>query len=75
MGFLYAQYTLSGYDTSAHVSEETSRAPSGAARAMLASLAISVILGFGYILSLTFSIQVGVLTAVDINPRRDFGPP
>ena len=61
MGFLYAQYTLSGYDTSAHVSEETSRAPSGAARAMLASLAISVVLGFGYILSLTFSIQVGMV--------------
>lgn len=45
MGLLMAQYTYTGYDASAHVSEETRGAALNAARGLLMSVIISVIGG------------------------------
>ncbi len=46
IGLLNAQYTLTGYDASAHMSEETHEAATSAPRGILWSVVISVIAGF-----------------------------
>jgi amino acid transporter len=51
-----AQYTLTGYDASAHMSEETHSASRGAALGMIWSVIISVIAGFILLVAITFAI-------------------
>jgi len=46
IGFLNAQYTLTGYDASAHMSEETHDAHTSAPRGIVFSVVVSVIFGF-----------------------------
>ena len=46
IGFLNAQYTLTGNDASAHMSEETHDAHTSAPRGIVFSVVISVIMGF-----------------------------
>jgi amino acid transporter len=46
IGLLNAQYTLTGYDASAHMSEETHDADTAAPRGIVWSVVISVIFGF-----------------------------
>ena len=46
IGLLNAQYTLTGYDASAHMSEETHDAETSAPRGIVWSVIISVIFGF-----------------------------
>ncbi|WP_330336582.1 amino acid permease [Streptomyces sp. NBC_00557] len=57
IGLLLAQYTFSGYDASAHLSEETSRASVSAARGIVRSIWVSWIAGFVLLAGLTFAIQ------------------
>jgi len=59
-----AQYTLTGYDASAHMSEETHRASRAAAVGMIWSVIVSVIAGFVLLVAITFAIpsQAGVQT-------------
>ena len=58
IGLLLAQYTFSGYDASAHLSEETSNASVVAPRrASSASIWVSWIAGFVLLAGLTFAIQ------------------
>jgi amino acid transporter len=53
LGFLMAQYTFTGYDASAHMSEET-RAPDLAApRGIVSSILVSLIAGWILILAIT----------------------
>jgi amino acid transporter len=51
-----AQYTLTGYDASAHMSEETHKASRSAATGMLMSVVVSVIAGFALLVAITFAI-------------------
>ena len=51
-----AQYTLTGYDASAHMSEETHKASRGAAVGMIWSVIISVIAGFLLLTAIAFAI-------------------
>ncbi len=46
IGLLNAQYTLTGYDASAHMSEETHEADTSSPRGIVWSVVISVIFGF-----------------------------
>ena len=46
IGLLNAQYTLTGYDASAHMSEETHDADTAAPRGIVFSVVVSVIFGF-----------------------------
>ena len=46
IGLLNAQYTLTGYDASAHMSEETHDASTSAPRGIVFSVVVSVIFGF-----------------------------
>ena len=53
-GLLMAQYTITGYDASAHMSEETRSASMGAAWGMVMSVVVSVIFGFILLVAVTF---------------------
>jgi amino acid transporter len=55
-GILMAQYTITGYDASAHMSEETQQASMGAAWGIVMSVVVSVIFGFILLLAVTFAI-------------------
>ncbi|MFI0819442.1 amino acid permease [Streptomyces sp. NPDC021098] len=57
IGLLLAQYTFSGYDASAHLSEETSNASVSAARGIVRAIWVSWIAGFILLAGLTFAIQ------------------
>jgi amino acid transporter len=59
-----AQYTLTGYDASAHMAEETHKASRSAAVGMVWAVVVSVIAGFLLLTAITFAIpsQTGVLT-------------
>ncbi|MEI2775627.1 MAG: amino acid permease [Tetrasphaera sp.] len=55
-GFLLTQYTITGFDASAHLSEETSSASKAAARGLWQSIAYSVLGGYILLLAVVFAI-------------------
>ncbi|MEU9304703.1 amino acid permease [Streptomyces sp. NPDC048269] len=57
VGLLLAQYTFSGYDASAHLSEETSNASVSAAKGIVRAIWVSWIAGFALLAGLTFAIE------------------
>lgn len=56
-GALLSQYTLTGFDASAHMSEETKNASWSAPIGVVSSVGFSAIFGFFVLMSLLFSIQ------------------
>ncbi len=54
---LLTQYTITGYDASAHLSEETKQAANGAARGMWQSIFYSAIGGWILLLAFLFAVQ------------------
>lgn len=62
LSLLGSQYSLYGYDAAAHLTEETTGADKNGPIAILSSLGMIYLLGWAYILALTFSIQVLVVT-------------
>lgn len=56
-GCLMAQYTLTGFDASAHLSEETRNASWSAPIGVISSVGFSALFGFFVLLSFLFSIQ------------------
>jgi len=65
-GLLMAQYTITGFDASAHMSEETRSASLGAAWGMIMSVVVSVVFGFILLVAVTFAVPdvQGTLGAV-----------
>jgi len=65
IGLLMAQYTITGYDASAHMAEETRQASRTAAVGMVMSVVASVVFGFILLLAVTFAIPdtQGVIAA------------
>ncbi|KAK0319561.1 polyamine transporter tpo5 [Friedmanniomyces endolithicus] len=57
IGILMSQYTITGFDASAHLSEETRNASWSAPLGVLTSIICSSVFGFFLILCLLFSIQ------------------
>jgi amino acid transporter len=57
LGFLLTMYTITGYDASAHVSEETHGASMSAARGVWRSVFYSAVIGWILLLALTFAVQ------------------
>jgi amino acid transporter len=55
LGFLLTQYTITGFDASAHVSEETGGASKAAAKGMWQSVAFSAVGGWLLLLSFLFA--------------------
>ncbi len=56
LGFLLTMYTITGYDASAHVSEETHGAADSAPRGVYRSVLYSAIIGYVLLLALTFAV-------------------
>ncbi|MGA9860111.1 MAG: amino acid permease [Solirubrobacteraceae bacterium] len=57
LGFLLTMYTITGYDASAHVSEETHGAAESAPKGVWRSVAYSAAIGWILLLALTFAVQ------------------
>ncbi|XP_044494433.1 amino-acid permease BAT1-like isoform X2 [Mangifera indica] len=56
LGLLMSQYTLTGYDASAHMTEETKHADKNGPKGIISSIGISIIFGWGYLLGITFAV-------------------
>jgi amino acid transporter len=59
IGLLLAQYTLTGYDASAHMSEETQGAAQSGPRSMMRAIYVSIAAAFILNLAMTLAIQGG----------------
>jgi amino acid permease (GABA permease) len=57
IGLLLAQYTFTGYDASAHMTEETHDAARSGPRGIVMSIVVSLIAGWVLLIGLTFAIQ------------------
>jgi amino acid transporter len=66
LGFLLTMYTQTGYDASAHISEETKGAARGAARGLWQSVFYAGLFGWFLLLAFTFA-------ATDVNAVNDGG--
>ena len=55
LGFLLTQYTITGFDASAHISEETRGASKSAARGVWQSIFYSAVIGWIVLLAMTFA--------------------
>ncbi|TVT99458.1 hypothetical protein EJB05_55127, partial [Eragrostis curvula] len=76
LGLLMSQYTLTGYDSSAHLvpppkkktTEETKKADWNGPIGIISAIGISLIVGWGYILGITFAVKdVPYLLSTDNN--------
>ncbi|CAK8573989.1 unnamed protein product [Lathyrus sativus] len=56
LGLLMSQYTLTGYDASAHMTEETKGADRNGPKGIISAVGISVIVGWGYIIGITYAV-------------------
>jgi amino acid transporter len=75
IGLLLAQYTFCGYDASAHLSEETTRAQVSAPRGIVHAIGWSWLAGFVLLAGLTYAIQdyAGTqATATGVPPAQIF---
>ena len=57
LGLLLAQYTFTGYDASAHMTEETRNAARSGPRGIVMSILVSLVAGWVLLLGITFAIQ------------------
>jgi amino acid permease (GABA permease) len=57
LGLLLAQYTFTGYDASAHMTEETRDAAVAGPRGIVTSILVSLIAGWILLIGVTFAIQ------------------
>lgn len=57
LGLLLAQYTFTGYDASAHMTEETRDASRSGPRGIVMSILVSLVAGWALLIGLTFAIQ------------------
>jgi amino acid transporter len=70
LGFLLTMYTQTGYDASAHISEETKGAAVGAARGVWRSVFWAGVVGWIVLLAITFA---ATKTGFVNNPSNGFG--
>jgi amino acid permease (GABA permease) len=70
VGLLMAQYTFTGYDASAHMSEETHNADLAAPRGIISSIAVSLVAGWILIIAITSVIPTSpaIYAATAANP-------
>lgn len=57
LGLLLAQYTFTGYDASAHMTEETHAAATAGPRGIVSSIVVSFFAGWVLLIGVTFAIQ------------------
>jgi len=64
LGFLLTMYTITGYDASAHVSEETHGADESAPKGIWRSVFYSAVIGWIVLLAITFAIQRSKMSTI-----------
>jgi amino acid permease (GABA permease) len=75
LGLLLAQYTFTGYDASAHMTEETHDAARSGPRGIVMSIVVSLVAGWVLLIGLTFAIQSydsATGTATGVPPAQIF---
>jgi amino acid permease (GABA permease) len=75
LGLLVAQYTFTGYDASAHMTEETRDASVSGPRGIVMSIVVSLVAGWILLIGVTYAIQdyKGALTsATGVPPAQIF---
>jgi len=75
IGLLLAQYTFTGYDASAHMTEETHDAARSGPRGIVMSIVVSLLAGWVLLIGLTFAIQSydgAVNSATKVPPAQIF---
>ncbi len=69
IGLLMAQYTFTGYDASAHMTEETRDPSISGPRGIVSSIWVSLVAGFVLIVGVTWAISnTGIYAAASANP-------
>jgi len=69
IGLLMAQYTFTGYDASAHMTEETRRPAISGPRGIVNSIWVSLVAGFVLIIGVTYAISgKGLYATASANP-------
>jgi amino acid permease (GABA permease) len=63
IGLLNAQYTLTGYDASAHMTEETHQAATAGPKGIVMSIVVSIVAGWILLVGVSFAIQPGKYTS------------
>jgi amino acid transporter len=72
IGLLNAQYTFTGYDASAHVSEETIQARISAPKGIVNSIWISLIAGFILLLAVSFALPHAFPVTINGTLYKDY---
>jgi amino acid permease (GABA permease) len=75
LGLLLAQYTFTGYDASAHMTEETHNAARSGPRGIVMSIVVSLIAGWILLIGITFAIQhysAELTSATGVPPAQIF---
>ncbi|MCI0687197.1 MAG: amino acid permease [Sporichthyaceae bacterium] len=73
IGLLLAQYTFTGYDASAHMTEETHNAAVSGPRGIVMSILVSLVAGYILLVAVTFAIQdYAAESASDVPPAAIF---
>ncbi|MBI1759546.1 MAG: amino acid permease [Actinobacteria bacterium] len=75
LGLLMAQYTLTGFDASAHMTEETHNAARSGPRGIVMSIVVSLVAGWVLLIGITFAIQdyaAEVGSATGVAPAQIF---
>jgi amino acid permease (GABA permease) len=75
IGLLLAQYTFTGYDASAHMTEETHSAARSGPRGIVMSIVVSLFAGWVLLIGVTFAIQhysATLTTATGVPPAQIF---
>ncbi|KAF9107672.1 hypothetical protein BGX29_005375 [Mortierella sp. GBA35] len=57
LGLLQSQYTMSGYDSAAHMSEETKNAQEGGPWSIIRAIIVAFCVGWAFLIGLTFCIK------------------
>jgi amino acid permease (GABA permease) len=68
IGLLLAQYTFTGYDASAHMTEETRNAAVAGPRGIVMSILVSLVAGWVLLIGVTFAIQDYTAEATSVTP-------
>jgi amino acid permease (GABA permease) len=73
LGLLLAQYTFTGYDASAHMTEETRDAATAGPRGIVTSILVSLVAGWVLLIGVTFAIQnYGTEASATVPPSTIF---
>lgn len=75
LGLLHAQYTFTGYDASAHMSEETKDASRSVAKGIINTILVSAVFGYVLIMAVTFAIPGGVQETLDATAEAGLPSP